>query len=90
MSLLLPPRPPRSGDTAKMLAEAGILLGTQARKLPAQAFGNGFLTPATALGLPLIRRLTETGLTFTPVADAELPALVARRQKGAAGEAKRS
>jgi hypothetical protein len=73
-----------------MLAEAGILLGTQARKLPAQAFGNGFLTPATALGLPLIRRLTETGLTFTPVADAELPALVARRQKGAAGEAKRS
>ena len=35
----------------------GVALGTRSAALPAQAFGCGFLTPATALGLPLIASL---------------------------------
>ena len=53
---------PGYGDTAKMLAEVGIQLALPANsaKLSAQAFGRGFLTPATAFGLSLAQRLHET------------------------------
>lgn len=46
---------PGYGDTAKMLAEVGILLATERAALPAAKIGGGFLTPAVALG----RRLPE-------------------------------
>ena len=51
---------PGYGDTAKMLSEVGVMLGLASGRLPAAAFGAGFLTPATALGLPLVKRLHET------------------------------
>ena len=79
------------GDTAKMLAEVGVALGTRSAALPAQAFGCGFLTPATALGLPLIARLHETGMSFTEVPEEELAGMIARREapsKAAGGKEK--
>jgi len=52
--------------TAQSLAETGLLLAEAARthaedELPAAAFGFGFLTPATALGLRLLERLRDAG-----------------------------
>lgn len=53
-------------ETAKMLAEAGVLLATRmpARTLPAALLGGGFLTPATAFGMHLPTALNAAGLTF--------------------------
>lgn len=48
--------------TAVMLGEAALALAFDEAVLPAAA---GVLTPATALGLPLVERLARRGLTFT-------------------------
>lgn len=47
--------------TAVMLGEAALSLAVDEARLPARV---GVLTPATALGLPLIERLREAGLSF--------------------------
>lgn len=49
-------------DTAKMLAEAGVLLATRKADLPAAVLGGGFLTPATAFGSILPERLNAAGM----------------------------
>lgn len=55
--------------TGHSLAETGLLLveasvNDKIEDLPASAFGYGFLTPATALGLKLVDRLNATGMKF--------------------------
>lgn len=62
-------------ETGHSLAETGLLLAEAARTdtvkdLPAAAFGYGFLTPATALGLNLVDRLGATGWRFEMFKDA--------------------
>lgn len=60
-------RDPGYGSTSKMLGESAVCL---ARDLPdnPKAVDGGFWTPATALGDPLLERLTSNaGLTFTVV-----------------------
>jgi short subunit dehydrogenase-like uncharacterized protein len=47
-------------ETAKMLAESALCLAFD--ELPASA---GQLTPAVAMGEPLIERLRRAGITFT-------------------------
>ena len=73
---------PGYGETAKMLAEAGVLLagaGPGGAGLPAAGFGGGgFLTPATAFGEVLSTRLHETGLTFHVVPEAAVAAAAKR------------
>ena len=89
---------PGYGETAKMLAEAGVLLASPAgalAALPGKAvFGGGFLTPATAFGGALTQRLHERGITFEVVAEADVAEAAARgwRAGGARGgeAAKRS
>ena len=53
------------GFTALAMAEAGIALATQRDTLPALAVGPGFLTPATAFGSVLVRRLQAAGVQLT-------------------------
>ena len=83
--------------TAHSLVETGILLAEAARdgsadRLPAAAFGFGFLTPATALGLRLQERLTEAGcLRFEELAsgaEAEAAVAAARAPRARRGEAR--
>ena len=50
---------PGYGSTSRMLAEAGLALAFD----PAIS-GGGVLTPASALGLPLVRRLRGIGMRF--------------------------
>jgi short subunit dehydrogenase-like uncharacterized protein len=73
---------PGYGETAKMLAEAGVLLAGRADEvaaLPGKAvFAGGFLTPATAFGGALTQRLHERGITFEVVAEADVRAAAAR------------
>jgi len=52
---------PGYGETAKMLAEAGLALSLDKDKLPAKG---GSMTPATAMGHVLIDRLKDAGMTF--------------------------
>jgi len=44
-----------------MLGETGLCLALERDALPPRA---GVLTPATALGLPLVERLRAAGMTF--------------------------
>lgn len=55
---------PFYGDTAKMIAEAGLALALE-KKLPAAA---GVITPASAIGEALVPRLQRAGLCFEVVA----------------------
>lgn len=48
--------------TSRMLAESAICLATEAESLPERA---GVLTPASGIGLPLVRRLDAAGVHFT-------------------------
>lgn len=54
-------RDPGYGSTAIMLAESAICLAKDQAKLPEQY---GILTPATAMGLPLVARLRAAGFTL--------------------------
>ncbi|MCK6510846.1 saccharopine dehydrogenase NADP-binding domain-containing protein [Myxococcota bacterium] len=54
-------RDPGYGSTAIMLAESAICLAKDQAKLPQQY---GILTPATAMGHPLIERLRAAGFTL--------------------------
>jgi short subunit dehydrogenase-like uncharacterized protein len=53
---------PGYGETAKMLGEAALCLALDTDKLPAMA---GVLTPASAMGAPLLERLRRAGMVFT-------------------------
>ncbi len=55
-------RDPGYGETAKMVAESALALLDPEAKQP--GFEAGVLTPATALGMPLIERLRQAGMTF--------------------------
>ena len=56
-------RDPGYGSTAKMLAQAGLCLAMDIKK---EDCAGGFLTPSTAMGDALIKRLEDhAGLTFT-------------------------
>lgn len=55
---------PGYGDTAKMLAESALTLATSGSPHP----DGGVLTPAVALGRPLIARLERAGLRFDVLA----------------------
>jgi short subunit dehydrogenase-like uncharacterized protein len=55
-------RDPGYGSTAKMLGEAIVCLATETER---DRVSGGFWTPATALGTPLVERLTaHAGMTF--------------------------
>ena len=55
-------RDPGYGSTAKMLAESAVCLALDGNQLPPMA---GVITPSTALGVSLLRRLQENaGLSF--------------------------
>jgi short subunit dehydrogenase-like uncharacterized protein len=54
-------RDPGYGSTSKMIAEAAVCLLSEAKATP-----GGIWTPASAMGLPLIKRLVDNaGLTFS-------------------------
>jgi short subunit dehydrogenase-like uncharacterized protein len=56
-------RDPGYGSTAKMLAQAGLCMALDIKK---EDQAGGFLTPSTAMGSALIKRLEDhAGLTFT-------------------------
>lgn len=52
---------PGYGETAKMLAESALCLALDTQKIPAQF---GVVTPAVAMGEPLIERLQNAGIQF--------------------------
>ena len=52
---------PGYGSTSKMLAETAVMLACHRDALPASS---GVLTPAVALGEPLIERLSEAGMIW--------------------------
>lgn len=52
---------PACAATSLMLAEAVLLLASEDADLPDRT---GFLTPATGLGMPLVRRLVAAGMRF--------------------------
>jgi short subunit dehydrogenase-like uncharacterized protein len=52
---------PGYAATAVMLGEAGLCLALDGERLPDRA---GVLTPATAMGIPLVERLRAAGFTF--------------------------
>lgn len=54
---------PGYDETAKMVAEAGLCLAENRDELPGR--GGGILTPASAFGHTLIRRLTKANMQFT-------------------------
>ena len=55
-------RDPGYGSTAVMLSEAALCLALQGNELES---GGGILTPATAMGMPLVERLRNAGLTLS-------------------------
>ncbi len=55
------PTDPGYRDTARMLAESGLLLALEQEKTAKNA---GFHTPASGLGMPLLDRLVATGSSF--------------------------
>jgi short subunit dehydrogenase-like uncharacterized protein len=63
------PKDPGYGATAMMLAEAAVCLATQEDELPKRY---GIMTPASAMGQHLIKRLNNIGVTFE-VDDKPLP-----------------
>jgi short subunit dehydrogenase-like uncharacterized protein len=63
---------PGYAATSVMLGESALCLALDADRLPARA---GVLTPAAAMGLPLVDRLRGAGMTFD----------VKRRDAGAVG-----
>ena len=56
---------PGNRATVTMLCESALLLCEPRDGLPGGAERGGVLTPATALGLPLLERLRVAGLTAT-------------------------
>lgn len=54
-------RDPGYGATATMLGQAAVCLAKDRRKLPK---GGGILTPASSMGMVLVDRLREAGMTF--------------------------
>jgi short subunit dehydrogenase-like uncharacterized protein len=54
-------RDPGYGSTAAMLSESALCLALQGGETRAEG---GVLTPASAMGMPLIERLRKAGLTF--------------------------
>jgi short subunit dehydrogenase-like uncharacterized protein len=54
-------RDPGYGSTAAMLSESALCLALQGAETSAEG---GVLTPASAMGMPLIERLRKAGLTF--------------------------
>ena len=54
-------RDPGYGETAKMLSEAALCLALEREELPDRA---GVLTPASALGTVLVRRLRAADMTL--------------------------
>ncbi len=52
---------PGYAATAVMMGESALCLALDVQRLPRRA---GVLTPATALGMPLIERLRDAGMTF--------------------------
>lgn len=54
-------RDPGYGSTAVMISEAALCLALQGNELQSEG---GILTPASAIGMPLIDRLRAAGLTF--------------------------
>ena len=56
---------PGNRITVKVLCEAALTLATERERLPGGAARGGVLTPATALGLPLLARLEQCGMPFT-------------------------
>lgn len=59
---------PGNRVTVKLLSESALTLIHHRDELP-QAFGGGVLTPATALGDPLVERLRAAGVTLDFIAD---------------------
>jgi short subunit dehydrogenase-like uncharacterized protein len=55
-------RDPGYGSTAVMLSEAALCLALQGNELES---GGGILTPATAMGMTLVERLRNAGLTLS-------------------------
>ncbi len=58
---------PGNRATTVFLCESALALAGDARRLPGGAARGGVLTPATALGLVLARRLAEAGMTVEPL-----------------------
>lgn len=54
-------RDPGYGSTAVMLSESALCLALQSAEIRAEG---GILTPASAMGMPLIERLRAAGMTF--------------------------
>ena len=55
---------PGYAETAKMVSEAALCLALDRQELPATA---GVLTPAVAMGEPLLARLQGAGIRFEVV-----------------------
>jgi short subunit dehydrogenase-like uncharacterized protein len=55
---------PGYGSTSKMLAESALALALQSTELPKQY---GVITPAVAIGAPLVERLKNAGMSFVIV-----------------------
>ncbi|HEY8431493.1 MAG TPA: saccharopine dehydrogenase, partial [Sandaracinaceae bacterium] len=55
---------PGYGETSKMLAESALCLALDRERTPALS---GVITPAAAMGRPLIERLTRAGIAFRVV-----------------------
>jgi short subunit dehydrogenase-like uncharacterized protein len=53
---------PGYGETAKMISESAVCLATQSDELTGPK--GGILTPASALGMTLVKRLRDAGMTF--------------------------
>jgi short subunit dehydrogenase-like uncharacterized protein len=71
---------PGYAETAKMLAEAALCLvdqqkqlagGAEASSLDVPHPGGGVLTPAVALGMPLVERLRAKGMSFAVVENSD-------------------
>ena len=54
-------RDPGYGATATMLGESAICLALDQDKFESEG---GILTPASAMGMPLVERLRDAGMTF--------------------------
>jgi short subunit dehydrogenase-like uncharacterized protein len=55
---------PGNRGTVKMVCEAALALVGQRDDLPGGPDRGGVLTPATALGMPLVERLRRAGITI--------------------------
>jgi len=57
------PGDPSNLTTVKMLSESALMLVHNRDELP-EAFPGGVLTPATGLGVGLVKRLQDAGITI--------------------------